>query len=259
MVRGGAAARGPASFLQLRGSNRHASQAQEVRAKVLQLLSDAASNLASPVLSVAALKVKTSKDHFAKVRVIIKDIIDKLEDQAKNEATTKSFCDTEMAAAVKKRDEKKEELENLGATMSSKEAEKSVLKKEIAALSAAIAENEKALKEATELRQLEKADNVKTMGEAKVGKDAVEFALKTLKDFYDKGALVQKRTSYVPPDSDRSGKTVEDLAPEGFDSSEYKGRQDNSKGIVGLLEVILSDFDRTGNTVDANERMSAQE
>merc|ERR1719220_1155061 len=94
------------------------------------------------------------------------------------------------------------------------------------------------------------------MGQATVGKDAVEFALKTLKDFYDKGALVQKRTSYVPPDSDRSGKTVEDLAPEGFDSSEYKGRQDNSKGIVGLLEVILADFDRTGTTVEAEEKMS---
>merc|ERR550539_102107 len=97
------------------------------------------------------------------------------------------------------------------------------------------------------------------MGEAKVGKAAVEFALKVLKDFYEKGSLVQKRASYVPPDSDRSGKTVEDLAPEGFDSSKYTGRQDSSEGILGLLEVILSDFDRTGTTVEADEAVSDQE
>merc|ERR1712151_765734 len=97
---------------------------------------------------------------------------------------------------------------NLGATISSKHAAKSLLKKEIAALSQAIAENKKVLKEATELRQSEKADNEKVMGEAKVGKAAVEFALGVLKDFYKGAALVQKRASYVPPNSDRSGKTL---------------------------------------------------
>merc|ERR1740129_1319460 len=97
------------------------------------------------------------------------------------------------------------------------------------------------------------------IGQAKAGKEAVELALQVLKDFYQKAALVQGRAGYVPPDSDRSGKTVEDLAPEGFDSSKYAGRQDSSEGILGLLEVILADFDRTGTTVDADEKMSAQE
>merc|ERR1740129_1133715 len=97
------------------------------------------------------------------------------------------------------------------------------------------------------------------IGQAKAGKEAVELALQVLKDFYQKAALVQGRAGYVPPDSDRSGKTLADLAPEGFDSSKYAGRQDSATGIVGLLEVILADFDRTGTTVDADEKMSAQE
>lgn len=249
------APRRPASFIQLRGSGRRASQADAVRDKVYHLLSAAAASLGSPVLSVAALKVKTSKDVFVKVRSIINDIISKLKDQAKSEATTKSFCDTEMKAAITLRDQKKEELEGLEAKISSNKAETTQLKEEIAVLSAAIAANEKTLKEATELRLDEKKDNTQVAADATVGKDAVEYALKVLKKFYEPVAVLQ----YVPPDSDRSGKTVGDLAPKGFDTTTYKGQQEASKGIIGLLEVILADFDRTGTTVNSAEKLSADE
>jgi len=63
---------------------------------------------------------------------------------------------------------------------------------------------------------------------------------------------------YVPPNSDRAGNTVGDLAPDVFNSN-YKGRQDDSKGVIGLLEVILADFDRTGTVVTEQEKMSEQD
>jgi len=244
----------PASFLQLRGSKRRALESVAVREKILALLTGAASHLKSPVLSVAALKVQMSQDHFVKVRTIIKDIIEKLEAQAGAEASTKSFCDTEMAATISTRDGEQEKLENLGATISSKKAEKEQRAKEIATLKQAIADNKKALNEASELRQDEKAENAMTIADAQVGLAAVESALKVLKDFYESAAFLQQRVAYVPPDSDRSGKTVADLAPTGFEAAEYKGSQDASKGILGLLEVIRSDFERTETTVDADEK-----
>merc|ERR1712008_332534 len=99
------------------------------------------------------------------------------------------------------------------------------------------------------------AEYMGTVKEAEAGKDAVEFALKTLKEFYS-NAFVQTK-KYVPPDSDRKGNTVGDLAPEIFDSK-YHGKQDSSNGILGLLEVILSDFDRTDTTVTDQEKTAAE-
>merc|ERR1719291_1260224 len=92
---------------------------------------------------------------------------------------------------------------------------------------------------------------MKTMSEADAGKAAVEQAIQFLKTYYE-GAGFLQRGSFVPTNSDRDGKTVGDLAPEVFDS-EYQGAQESSKGIIGLLEVILADFDRTHTTVDGQE------
>merc|ERR1712032_1678344 len=169
--------------------------------------------------------------------------------------TQKSFCDEQMKKTIAARDEEQGKLEGIEADITEKTAERKQLKMEIAELAEEIAQAMKALSEATELRVDEKADNDQTVTEAEAGKDAVEFALKVLKDFYD-NAFVQTG-KYVPPDSDRSGKTVGDLAPEIFDAG-YHGRQDSSSGILGLLEVILSDFDRTEVTVTDQEKTAAE-
>merc|ERR1711957_520011 len=90
------------------------------------------------------------------------------------------------------------------------------------------------------------------------GKAGVELALKLLNDFYKKAGGDFLQTSYVPPNADRSGQTFGDQAPEVF-GSEYEGKQTASKGIVGLLEVILSDFDRTVSKTTEDEGFAQEE
>lgn len=239
-----------ASFLQVRGASLRgaAKTSQVVAHKIQDLLEASAKSLRSPVLAMAALKVNAAEDHFVKVRQIIKDLIAKLEEDAANEATQKSFCDKEMAAAVSKRDSAQSDVETNKAKISALEAEKDQLKRDIAELSAAIAANKKALLEATELREKEKEENNQRIEDAGAGKAAVEQALNVLKSFYTSQGFLQ----FVPKNSDREGLTVTDKAPEVFDS-EYHGSQQASKGILGLLEVILSDFDRTEATVSSEE------
>jgi len=77
----------------------------------------------------------------------------------------------------------------------------------------------------------------------------VKQAIEVLQKFYG-SVFIQA------PNEDRTGKTVGDLAPETFDE-EYKGSSDASKGIIGMMEVIHSDFERT-NDVTVTEEDEAQ-
>merc|ERR1719356_1617553 len=166
-----------------------------------------------------------------------------------------------MKKEITTRDSTKEELETIGSEISLAESQQMQLESEIAALSKAVAANAKALNEATIIRTEESAANKKTISEAGAGKAAVELALSILRKFYDsQGVFLQKGgyLPYVAPDANREGKTVGDLAPDVF-SVDYKGKQQESKGVIGLLEVILSDFERSETTVTTEEEMSQED
>jgi len=95
-------------------------------------------------------------------------------------------------------------------------------------LAKAVAELDQAMATATEQRQAEKAENTETIKDAADAQTAVAQALVVLKEFYAKAgdatALVQRQ-------------------PDIFDSS-YQGMGAESGGVIGMLEVIESDFAR---------------
>merc|ERR1719453_1346371 len=96
------------------------------------------------------------------------------------------------------------------------------------------------MKEATEFREKEKAENLKTIKDAKEAQEAVSQALVILKDFYAKQA----------------GLLQEAQVPE---MKAYKGMGGMKKGVVGMLEVILSDFARLDAETTADENQAADE
>merc|ERR1712217_412832 len=90
------------------------------------------------------------------------------------------------------------------------------------------------------IRQEEKAKNEQTIKDAGEAQTAVAQALTVLKEFYAKAgdatALVQQE-------------------PDIFDSP-YKGMQSENGGVVGMLEVIESDFARLEAETTASEATS---
>jgi DNA repair exonuclease SbcCD ATPase subunit len=233
----------PPALLQLRSVQ----NGEEKLQKLTGQLTQKAASLKSASLAMLALQIQiVGPDHFVKVRGIIKDLISKLEADAAGEATAKTVCDKNMKAAVEKRDKQAAAAETAGAEIDSTAASINTLKDEIADLSATIAGLNKDMLEATELRAGEKASNAKTLADAEAGKEAIDQAITILGKFY--GSFIQQ-----DPKS-RDGKTVGDLAPETFSSDEeYKGKTEASKGIIGMLEVISSDFERTLKTVATGE------
>jgi septal ring factor EnvC (AmiA/AmiB activator) len=246
---------GPVAFVQV-SSVQHQQSGKEVALqRARSFLDGFADRTGSRALSALALKVDVSEDHFVKVRSLIKDLIAKLKADAKAEAEQKGICDTGMMKAVNKRDKANSQIEVANAKITTQTAKKNALEDEIDTLNGEIAELKKALLEATELRNEDKAENEKTISMSEDGAESVKLALGLLQDFY-KNAFVQTG-KYVPPNSDRDGNTVGDLAPEVFDSK-YHGSQAESKGIVGILEVILSDFERTTKQTTSDERDSKE-
>jgi hypothetical protein len=208
----------------------------------------------------AALKARAAKeDHFVKVRGLIKDLIKRLEDEALAESSHKQFCDQQAKEAVSDRDDAQSTKEEKDKKISIEDTQVKSLANDIAKLSAEIAGNRKALLEATELREGERANNDQVIADAQLSMERIEQAIDILHKFYD-SALVQTRVGkFVPKDSDREGNTVGDLAPDDAFHEEYHGQQAASKGIFGLLEVLKSDFEKQISATQDSEETAQGE
>jgi len=215
---------------------------EAVLQRVRSFLDGVADRTGSPALSALAVRVSVAADHFVKVRGLIKDLIKKLKDDARSEATQKGVCDSGMSKAIEDRDTANAQIEAATAKITTNTANKNDLEDEINTLTKQIAELKKGLLEATELRKEDQEENAETVRMSQEGADSVERALSILKGFYG----FAQTGKYTPPKSDRDGNTVGDLAPEVFDSN-YNGAGAESKGILGILDVILSDFQRTNS------------
>merc|ERR1719261_2246757 len=159
-----------------------------------------------------------------------------------------------MTTAMSQRDENTGAIEGDTATVTKSEATIAKLQEEITKLLQEIADLKKGLSEATTLRANEQAENSKTVADATVGNAGVTQAIKILKEFYE-GAFVQ----YTPPNAGADGQTVSDMAPDSGFEGDYHGNQDAASGILGMLDVIKSDFERTVETTTDEEDDAATE
>merc|ERR1719163_1623528 len=194
----------------------------------------------------AALAVRVSDDPFVKVKKMIKDMIVKLTEEAAEEAEHKAWCDTELSTNEQTRKEKTSQAETLHSEIDELEASIAKLTQDMADLTTAVSELDAAMAKATELRTAEKAKNTETIADAKEAQTATEQALTVLKDFYAKAG---DATSFVQ----RKNKE-----PEIFDES-YQGMGGDSTGVVGMLEVIVSDFARLDADTSAAEETAQKE
>jgi len=215
------------------------------QARVAEYLSKQARSLDSKVLS--ALAVRASADPFEKVKKMIKDLIVRLMEEANDETEHKGWCDAELSTNEQTRKEKTESVETLHAEIDQLEASSAKLAEEITELTKSVTELDAAMAEATKLRSEEKEKNEQTITDAQEAQTAVSQALTVLSDFYEKAGGATALLQQQQPE-----------APEIFDKP-YQGMQAENGGVIGMLEVIESDFARLESDTKSSEASAQKE
>merc|ERR1719331_473467 len=154
-------------------------------------------------------------------------MIEKLEQEAAEAAELKEWCDKEIAESTAKRDEEKALFDKLSSKLDTASARSEKLKEEVATLQKELADLAKLTAEMDRIRGEEKAAFDKNHPEMEQGLKGVKLALKILNEYYAK-------------------------AGKAHGSSDGAGG-----GIVGMLEVIESDFTKGITEMVAAEQMAA--
>lgn len=158
----------------------------DARERVLTLLRKRSAELDSPVLS--ALATKVAADPFVKIKKLIQELIERLLQEAADEANHKGWCDKEFGKAYQARDLKAEAIATLNSALSENEAKRDKLAEELAKLAKELSELNDALASTTKSREDESAENAATVTEAKEGLEAVNEAIDILDKFYKTAA-----------------------------------------------------------------------
>lgn len=221
------------SFLQTQST----SQRVAIKQRAADLLQKRARLLSSKTLAMLAEDIKANP--FAKVVDMIKSLLAKLKEEAAAEADHKAWCDKELKDNKHKRNKKTAQSEKLSAEIEDLTATIASQGKKIATLNKEQQDLTKAMGEATTDRNAEKAENVATMADAQAGAEAVKSALVVLREFYS-----AQSTGFLQQ------------VPE---MKSYGGMQSAKGGIVGMLEVIVSDFVRLNAQTKSAEIQAAAE
>merc|ERR1719178_285059 len=228
----------PLGFLQRRSVQKHEPQSGDAgRQIIISLLKGKGQELKSTLLTSLASRI--AADPFAKIKKLIQELIERLLQEAANEANQKGWCDKAIADATQKRTYAADEIEGLNAKMAKLEALSAKLGEELKELEKEIKELNDSQAEAEKNRKEEKAENANTVSEAKAGLSAVKMAIDILDKFY-------KTSAKAKVDLSLAQGPMDDAPDAGFKNGEaYQGAQAESGGIIGMMEVIQSDFERT--------------
>jgi len=224
------------SFLQLESSGRSGVRTgtdlanfeavRLVRNLARQQHSEALAQLARRMASAMRSDATAGEDPFGKVKGLIRDMIGRLEKDADADASHKAYCDKELGETAGKKAEKEAEIEKLSTSIDSMSAKSAQLKEEVASLQKSLADLASSQAELTKIRQEEHQEFQKNKPEMEAGLEGVKMALKVLREYY---------------------------ATEGKSHSAAGGA---GGGIIGLLEVVESDFAQTLAEMSASESTS---
>mmetsp|Transcript_33774 Transcript_33774/g.89513 ORF Transcript_33774/g.89513 Transcript_33774/m.89513 type:complete len:684 (+) Transcript_33774:81-2132(+) len=216
---------------------------------VATYLSDQGEKIHSRVLTALALHAR--EDPFGKVKQMIMDLINRLEEEAGEEAQEKTYCDEELKTNEEQRTAKTADVERIQSSIDEATANVAHLSNEITEHAKQMANTDGEVAELTKIRQKDKAENVQTIKDAQEAQKAVSQAVTVLREFYERSAQSTALLQKQDPDG-------QPAPPQTF-SQPYTGMGGESGGVIAMLEVIQSDYARLESTTSAMEATGQQD
>merc|ERR1719210_933567 len=183
------------SLVQLGKRSKLSSHVDLANFEAVQMVRDLARKHGSAALAQLAARMSTAMsassragdDPFAKVKGLIREMIEKLEAEAGADASLKAYCDQENAESTEKKEAKEAEIAKLSTAINTMTARSAALKGEVALLQKELSALATTQAKMDKLRAEEKATYEKSKADMELGIECVKLALKVLTDYYRQG------------------------------------------------------------------------
>merc|ERR1719331_2451910 len=189
-------------------------------------------------------------DPFKNVRKMINDMIARLLQEAAEEAEHKGWCDTEMGKSKLQKEQKEKEVKSLTSKVEEMSAQIAQLDDEIRQLIKEIADAEAMDLEATKVRAAEKKQSLASIKEYEDAQSLLQNAMTVLQEFY--GDRQQKSFAQVDENSDDAGPAPPPTHEGGYEKKD-------ASGVLGILEISMSDFARLETETKSGEAQAEAE
>jgi len=230
----------PSQFMQIATKTR-----KDTREALSAFLLNAANRLHSVGLAQLAARTRSGGDPFGKVRQLISDMIDRLQKQGAEEGNHVANCRESKKQSEAKREKKSRRSNKVSVRLDQAKASLATLTEQVGDLKGEVSEGQGNMAELSSLRNNERATYKKAEEELQEGQTQLTAAVQVLQDFYasKSNLLQQSKPAFDGP----------------LFSGEYKKGSDSAKGIIGLLEVTLSDISRQYSEAEQAEKQSESE
>eukprot|EP00933_Yihiella_yeosuensis_P028897 TRINITY_DN2266_c0_g1_i1.p1 TRINITY_DN2266_c0_g1~~TRINITY_DN2266_c0_g1_i1.p1 ORF type:complete len:749 (-),score=267.83 TRINITY_DN2266_c0_g1_i1:207-2453(-) len=205
-----------------------------------------------------AASQKSRADVFAEIKKMIADQIDNLKNKAAESQSKKASCDKRISEASVKRDNAAREVKQYNTKMMQGEARRDALGEDMRRLKEEVKALTEEVQNATAMRQKESAENAVVVQEAEEAVSGIQAAMKVMKEYYA-GNKDNSVSGGILGLAAKNSQPAKDAPDATFKNKQaYKGSQEASVGITGMLEVIESDFQRNIAETQAAEKQAAK-
>jgi len=229
---GGAASRSY-GLLQLATQSRSSDALPAVLAQLRQLGFDHKDMGLSMQLAQLSSSGASQEDVFAKVKGLIRTMLEKLSEEAKADAKEHEWCTTKTKETTAAKEDHEAQVDKISSKIDRTEAAITEATASLKELEAELGALNKMQGDMDKQRGEEHAEYQKASKDYEAGIEGVQMAIKVLKDYYGKNSALLQGSSAA-------------------------GTQDGN-GIIALLEVAESDFSKLATEVEADEKAAEEE